>query len=200
MRVRILPNPPRACSSDSRAPVLQAGGRECNSRRVHQICNLRRNVGASRTSGDGRRKQFRSIAQPAEHPVLTREVGGSTPSGPTKFCPCSPIGRGSRFKTGPVKVRILPRAPKAFSNPSRAAGFHASLAELAYAAVLETVRSRFESWARYQVQRRGICHSSQCHYGSYRMARKRAVTPRLDEHRWFDSSTAHQLEKHQIGF
>ena len=143
MRVRILPNPPRACSSDRRAPALQAGGRECNPRRVHQV------------------RCFSPLCEPLVHfgrrPVKTVQVysstgraSGSYPGGwgfdalwACQVCPCSPIGRGSRLKTGPVKVRILPRAPK----------FQASLAELAYAAVLETVRSRFESWAGHQVQR-----------------------------------------------
>ena len=70
---------------------------------------------------------------------------GSNPGRGTRFHqyrPCSPTGRGIRFRSGAVKVRILPGPP--------------------------------------------------C--GSYRVARKRAVTPRLDEHRWFDSSTTHHFD------
>ena len=145
-------------------------------------------------SANRRQRKFRSIAQPAEHPVLTREVGGSTPSGPTKFCPCSPIGRGSRFKTGRVKVRILPRAPKDLSNPCKGSRVSCLAGGIGIRGGFRNRSIQVRVLGGVPSFARGICPALSGQHGSYRMARKRAVTPRLDEHCWFDSSTAHQFE------
>ena len=88
-----------------RASAPQAEACECKSRRVHQV--------------------RRSIAQLAEHPVLTRKVGGSNALWAYQVQPCGPSGRGARIKRGRLKVRILPGLPS--SRPAGGIGIRDGL-------------------------------------------------------------------------
>ena len=78
----------------------------------------------------------RSIAQPAEHPALTRKVGGSMPPGPTKVrAPLAESGTRGGLRNRLIQVRILGGVPDrraekaavccgARSSRERAGGFY----------------------------------------------------------------------------